>query len=119
MLLEARACEVVCRLASHVHRKQRELSAPHAHDVELLARATVQLQQLSDNGFDHLLLDAYDEMDRRETAEVWDAVSKAACDVPPDCVLVPFLPVTPGLPAVRLQVRHREKEGRKRGGEWL
>ena len=103
MLIEARACEVVAQLSLYAQRKQRLLQPDDPQDAELMALATAQLQQLSNESLEELLLDTYDEVHRRNTAETWDAFSQAA-DMPPDCVLVPFLPVTPGLPPVRLQV---------------
>lgn len=117
MLIEARACEVVAQLSVHVQRKQHLLSPNDAHDAELMALATAQLQQLADDNLEELLLDAYDEVHRRHTAEMWDSFSKAA-DMPPDCVLVPFLPVTPGLAPVRLQVNYASL-GEEQGAQVL
>jgi len=62
-----------------------------------------KLQGLSNGVFEELAVDVYDEVDRRETDEVWarlEPSSKAA-------VLVPFLPVNPEYGTTRNQGRQK------------
>ena len=66
---------------------------------EQLKIARGKLQLVPNRMFEELVMDLYDEVDRRETEAIW-----ATSTLNPDSGAVPFLPTNPHLSATRNQV---------------
>lgn len=66
---------------------------------EQLKIARGKLQLIPNRMFEELVMDLYDEVDRRETEAIW-----ATSSLNPEIGAVPFLPTNPHLSATRNQV---------------
>lgn len=76
---------------------------PEKHKKEIseqLKIARGKLQLVPNKMFEELVMDLYDEVDRRETEAVW-----LTSALTPEIGAVPFLPTNPHLSATRNQVR--------------
>lgn len=67
---------------------------------EQLKIARGKLQLIPNKMFEELVMDLYEEVDRRETEAIW-----ATSALNPEIGAVPFLPTNPHLSATRNQVR--------------
>ena len=70
---------------------------PQPTRVDELRVAKRKLQGLNNSVFEELSIDVYDEVDRRETDAIWNAVEGSGGK---NAVIIPFLPVNPGVPTV-------------------
>ncbi|CAK8692828.1 unnamed protein product [Clavelina lepadiformis] len=67
-----------------------------------------RLQALSNQIFEELAMDVYDEVDRRETEQIWQEVRQVGAKiVPNDHIAVPFLTVNPDYTTTRNQGRQK------------
>ena len=62
--------------------------------MDELRVAKRKLQGLNNSVFEELSIDVYDEVDRRETDAIWNAVEGSGGK---NAVIIPFLPVNPGV----------------------
>ena len=67
---------------------------PQPTRVDELRVAKRKLQGLNNSVFEELSIDVYDEVDRRETDAIWNAVEGSGGK---NAVIIPFLPVNPGV----------------------
>ena len=67
---------------------------PQPTRVDELRVAKRKLQGLNNSVFEELSIDVYDEVDRRETDAIWNAVEGSGAK---NAVIIPFLPVNPGV----------------------
>ncbi|CAH2086866.1 unnamed protein product [Euphydryas editha] len=88
------------------HAAGRHFIVPRAHDThqmtDVVKAARGKLQLLPNHLFEELVMDVYDEIDRRETEAIWQtsATGLERCGVA-------FLPVNPALTASRNQGRQK------------
>ncbi|XP_064080865.1 ARF GTPase-activating protein GIT2-like isoform X2 [Macrobrachium nipponense] len=73
---------------------------------DLAKEARSKLQNLSNNLFEELACDVYDEVDRRETDSTWLSLQNQSALVSDRCT-VPFLPVNPEYSSTRNQGRQK------------
>ncbi len=66
-----------------------------------------RLQMLSNNVFEELAMDVYDEVDRRETDAIWATLNSKGSTSPAASVCLPFLPVNPDYGTSRNQARQK------------
>lgn len=88
------------------HAAGRHYIVPRAHDThemtDVAKAARGKLQLLPNHLFEELVMDIYDEIDRRETEAIWQT---SACGLERSGVV--FLPVNPALSAPRNQGRQK------------
>ncbi|XP_052227395.1 ARF GTPase-activating protein GIT2-like isoform X2 [Dreissena polymorpha] len=83
-----------------------EISDNNLDMSELAKQAKKKLQMLSNNLFEELAMDVYDEVDRRENDSVW-LYTHDHTSIVSDRQAVPFLPVNPEFSATRNQGRQK------------
>ncbi len=84
------------------------LAAPGGKSPEERRVAKRKLQGLSNSVFEELAMDVYDEVDRRETDEVWaKAASSSSSSSSSKAAIIPFLPVNPEYGTTRNQGRQK------------
>ncbi|CAH1801721.1 unnamed protein product [Owenia fusiformis] len=74
---------------------------------ELAKQAKIKLQALPNNLFEELACDVYDEVDRRETEQIWLSTQTQHSTAMTERQTVPFLPVNPSFSATRNQGRQK------------
>ncbi|XP_055371137.1 ARF GTPase-activating protein Git-like [Condylostylus longicornis] len=87
------------------HASGKHLSIPERKNLEIsehLKIARGKLQLVPNKMFEELVMDLYDEVDRRENEAIWVTSS-----LNPDSGAVPFLPANPFLSATRNQGRQK------------
>ncbi|CAH0380490.1 unnamed protein product [Bemisia tabaci] len=85
---------------------------------ELTKNARQKLQQLPNKQFEDLVMDVYDEIDRRETEAIWlSSLVSLEHEKQKQAASVPFLPVNPELSTMRNQ--GRQKLARFNGREFI
>jgi len=77
---------------------------PQPTRVDELRVAKRKLQGLNNSVFEELSIDVYDEVDRRETDAIWNAVEGSGGK---NAVIIPFLPVNPDFGTTRNQGRQK------------
>ncbi|CAO1324458.1 unnamed protein product [Diamesa tonsa] len=87
------------------HSSGQHLIIPEQSKIEIsehLKIARGKLQLIPNRMFEELVMDLYEEVDRRETEAIW-----ATCSSNPEIGGVPFLPTNPHLSATRNQGRQK------------
>lgn len=87
------------------HANGKHISIPDSNNSEIseqLKIARGRLQLVPNKMFEELVMDLYDEVDRRESEAIW-----ATTALNPENVAVPFLPANPFLSATRNQGRQK------------
>lgn len=99
-----RVCYFLCGKKPD-HQKGEHFIIPDQNKIEIseqLKIARNKLQLIPNKMFEELVMDLYDEVDRRETEAIWSTSS-----LNPDTGAVPFLPTNPHLSATRNQGRQK------------
>nr|CAB3222751.1 zinc finger protein ArfGAP-3 [Phallusia mammillata] len=92
------------------HKTAIHYAIPKSRDNGVGLDGRKRLQALSNQIFEELAMDVYDEVDRRETEQIWQETKQASAGkIPPtaDHVAVPFLPVNPEYSTTRNQGRQK------------
>ena len=79
---------------------------PQPTRVDELRVAKRKLQGLNNSVFEELSIDVYDEVDRRETDAIWNAVEGSGGK---NAVIIPFLPVNPGVATSSAIIQYKRR----------